>query len=64
MATTIKIPFMTKREIQNLLKIKFQQLQIINENRKEFEERDGRRGFEDRINQILDDINYLNSLLD
>jgi len=55
---------MTKREIQNLLKIKFQQLQIINENRKEFEERDGRRGFEDRINQILDDINYLNSLLD
>ena len=49
---------MTERTAEIILRNRLQQLQIIQENLEEFEEKDGKRGVQQRIDEILDDINY------
>lgn len=54
---------MTKREINLLIANSFQQLRLINEALEEFEEIEGKRGVQKRIDFILDEINYHKKLL-
>ena len=54
---------MTQREIKNLLQLLNDQLQSIREYEKEFIEKEGRKRLEQRIDSILDRINYLKNLL-
>ena len=54
---------MTQREIKNLLKLLNDQLQTIREYEKEFIEKEGQKRLEQRIDSILDRINYLKNLL-
>ena len=54
---------MTKREITNLLKLLDNQLRTIREFENEFVEKEGKKRLEERIDSILDRINYLKELL-
>ncbi len=54
---------MTNREIKNLLKLLYDQLQTIRENEQEFLEKEGKKRLDERIDSILDRINYLTKLL-
>ena len=54
---------MTNREIINLLKLLDDQLQTIREFENEFVEKEGKKRLEERIDSILDRINYLKKLL-
>ena len=54
---------MTKRAIRLLLLNRMQQLELINQAREEFEEKEGLRAVENRIDAILDEINYYRNLL-
>ena len=54
---------MTKREITNLLKLLDNQLRTIREFENEFVEKEGKKRLEERIDSILDRINYLKKLL-
>ena len=54
---------MTKREITNLLKLLDDQLRTIREFENEFVEKEGKKRLEERIDSILDRINYLKKLL-
>jgi hypothetical protein len=54
---------MTNREIRNLLKMLNEQLHLIRENEQEFMEKEGKRKLEERIDGILDRINFLKNLL-
>ena len=54
---------MTKREITNLLKLLDNQLRTIREFENEFVEKEGKKRLEERIDNILDRINYLKELL-
>ena len=54
---------MTNREIINLLKLLDDQLQTIREFENEFVEKEGKKRLEERIDSILDRINYLKELL-
>ena len=54
---------MTNREITNLLKLLDDQLRTIREFENEFVEKEGKKRLEERIDSILDRINYLKKLL-
>ena len=54
---------MTNREIINLLKLLDDQLRTIREFENEFVEKEGKKRLEERIDSILDRINYLKKLL-
>ena len=54
---------MTNREITNLLKLLDDQLRTIREFENEFVEKEGKKRLEERIDNILDRINYLKELL-
>lgn len=54
---------MTKREAEFMLINRMQTLQLIQEALEEFEERDGKRGVEERIDWILDEINYYRNFI-
>jgi hypothetical protein len=54
---------MTKREIKNLLKLLDDQLKTIYEYKDEFIEKEGEKRYDERIDNILDRINYLKKLL-
>lgn len=53
---------MTKREIELRQKLLRQQLTLINLYTREFLERLGKRGLEHYIDEILDEMNYLDKL--
>lgn len=54
---------MNRRTILNQLKLMNDQLKIIRENEEEFLEKEGIRRLEERIDAILDRINYLKKQL-
>ena len=54
---------MTNQEIKNLLKMLYDQLQMIRENEQEFLDKEGKRLLEERIDGILDRINFLTKIL-
>lgn len=54
---------MTDRQAELLLLNRFQQLEIIQQELDEFEERDGKKGVEQRIDDILDEIIYLQKFI-
>ncbi len=54
---------MTNREIKNLLKLLHDQLETIRAFEQEFMEKEGKRLLKERIDNILDRINYLTNLL-
>ncbi len=54
---------MTKKEMLQLLENRFQQLEMIRIFRKEFEEKEGKRGVLERIDRLLDEINELKKKL-
>ena len=54
---------MTNREIKNLLKLLNDQLKTIRENEDEFLVKEGKKRLEERIDGILDRINYLKKVL-
>ncbi len=61
--TKLTLEKMTKREIINLLKLLDDQLRTIREFENEFVEKEGKKRLEERIDSILDRINYLKKLL-
>ena len=54
---------MTLREGKLLLINRLQQLELINQYEDEFIEKEGKRGVEQRIDHILDDINFLREFI-
>jgi hypothetical protein len=54
---------MTNREIKNLLKMLYDQLEMIRAYEQEFMDKEGKRRLDERIDGILDRINYLTKLL-
>jgi uncharacterized protein YyaL (SSP411 family) len=54
---------MTNREIKNLLKMLYDQLEMIRAYEQEFMDKEGKRRVNERIDGILDRINYLTKLL-
>jgi hypothetical protein len=53
----------TKREAKNRLKNLYEQLELIHEYEKEFLQIEGTRGLRKRIDEILDEINFLSKFL-
>lgn len=54
---------MTKRQLKNRLKVLFQQLELMNRYPESFLENIGKRGIENTIDDILDEINEINRAL-
>lgn len=55
---------MTKKQLKNRLKNLFQQLELINKYPDSFLENIGKRGMENAIDNILDEINEINNALE
>ena len=55
---------MTKKQLKNRLKILFQQLELMNIYPDNFQDKLGKRGIQNYIDDILDEINEINDLLD
>lgn len=49
---------MTKREIKNLIANRYQQLHLMTLYKEQFVEKLGVRGYNDRIDHVLDEINH------
>lgn len=54
---------MTKRDIENRISVLFKQLQVMNLLKKDFLEKLGTRGYAEKTDDILDEINYWRSVL-
>ena len=54
---------MTEREAKNRIRNLYDQLELIHQYKKEFIEIEGVRGVERRIDDILDEINFLSKFL-
>ncbi len=55
---------MSERDIRNRLSILFQILQLMNEYEAAFIERIGEKGYHEKIDSVLDEINFLRSELE
>ena len=54
---------MKRKDLQNREKMLFKQLEVMNLLKEEFFEKLGKTGYEERINEILDEINLIKKLL-
>lgn len=54
---------MRRKDLENREKMLFQQLRVIQLLKEEFLEKLGKVGYEERINDILDEINLIRKLL-
>ena len=55
---------MTKKQLKNRLKILFQQLELMNLYPDNFQDNLGKRGIQNYIDDILDEINEISDLLE
>ncbi|MFT5748320.1 MAG: hypothetical protein ACI9XO_005054 [Paraglaciecola sp.] len=54
---------MTNREAEFFLQNAMQTLELIHQNREEFEEIEGKSGVQERIDNVLDKINYYRTII-
>ena len=54
---------MKRKDLQNREKMLFKQLEVMNLLKEEFFEKLGKTGYEERLNEILDEINLIKKLL-